>query len=238
MIWIPRKYQKYLAILVGWYLGGFIGAISAYFLVQEIVDNRPNVDVFELLLLRLASLLIQSDGVVDKNEVLFVRKFFIDKFGKRKSDELFKELKKSKVIPNDLDNVILMLRAKMEPNQYYGVMSFLFSLALSDGHFAIEEEEFIYKAGKAFGFDINKLNDMKAQFIRPKRANTTEKTKRLNILGLKASATKEEIKAAYRRLAKEYHPDKLSGVSEVVKKIAEEKFKEVSDAYNYLIKSV
>ncbi|MDC1402121.1 DnaJ domain-containing protein [Flavobacteriaceae bacterium] len=58
------------------------------------------------------------------------------------------------------------------------------------------------------------------------------------MLGLKASATKEEIKAAYRRLAKEYHPDKLSGVSEVVKKIAEEKFKEVSDAYNYLIKSV
>ena len=77
---------------------------------------------------------------------------------------------------------------------------------------------------------------MKAQFIKPKRANVTERTKRLNLLGLKANATKEEIKAAYRRLAKEYHPDRLVGVSDVVKKIAEEKFKEVSEAYEYLIK--
>ena len=46
----------------------------------------------------------------------------------------------------------------------------------------------------------------------------------------------EEIKAAYRKLAKEYHPDRLVGVSDVVKKIAEEKFKEVSEAYEYLIK--
>lgn len=217
-------------------MGGLIGAISSYFLVQEIIDNRPNVDVFELLLLRLASLLIQSDGVVEKSEVLFVRKFFIGKFGQRKSDILFKELKKSNTIPDDLNNTLVMLRSIMQPNQYFGVIAFMFSIALSDGHFAIEEERFVYEVGKGLGFSVDKINEIKAQFIKSKRANVTERTKCLNLLGLKATATKEDIKAAYRRLAKEYHPDRLVGVSDVVKKIAEEKFKEVSEAYEYLIK--
>ena len=233
---IPYKYFKYLSVIPGWYMGGLIGAISSYFLVQEIIDNRPNVDAFELLLLRLASLIIKSDGVVEKSEVLFVRKFFINKFGQRKSDTLFKELKNSNTIPDDLDSIIVMLRSIMNPNEYFGVLSFLFSLSLSDGKLAIEEEQFIYKVGKGLGFSLNKLNEIKAQFIKPKRANTTERTKYLNILGLKATASKEDIKSTYRRLAKEYHPDKLAGISEVVKKIAEEKFKEVSEAYEYLMK--
>ena len=219
-------------------MGGLIGAISSYFLVQEIIDNRPNVDVFELLLLKLASLLIKADGVVEKNEVLFVRNYFTNKFGKRKSEVLFKELKHSSSIPNDLDGVVLMLRSVLHPNEYFGVLTFMFSIALADGNFAIDEEKFIYKVGSGLGFSRDKINEIKAQFIKPKRANVTERTKCLNLLGLKATATKEDIKTAYRRLAKEYHPDRLVGVSDVVKKIAEEKFKEVSEAYEYLIKSI
>ena len=48
------------------------------------------------------------------------------------------------------------------------------------------------------------------------------------VLGLKKSATKDEIKSAYRKLAKKYHPDinKEPG--------AEEKFKEVQEAYDIL----
>jgi len=50
-----------------------------------------------------------------------------------------------------------------------------------------------------------------------------------NILGVTKSATKAEIKKAYRNLAKKYHPDKTNGNSEL-----EEKFKEVSEAYEVL----
>ncbi|MFK5855907.1 MAG: J domain-containing protein [Bacteroidota bacterium] len=49
------------------------------------------------------------------------------------------------------------------------------------------------------------------------------------VLGITKSATKAEIKKAYRNLAKKYHPDKTKG-----DKALEEKFKEVSEAYEVL----
>jgi len=49
------------------------------------------------------------------------------------------------------------------------------------------------------------------------------------ILGVPRSATQEEIKKSYRRLAKQYHPDVNKG-----DKKAEEKFKEISQAYDIL----
>ena len=49
------------------------------------------------------------------------------------------------------------------------------------------------------------------------------------VLGVKKSATEKEIKSAYRKLAKKYHPDTNPG-----DKNAEQRFKEVTEAYNIL----
>lgn len=46
------------------------------------------------------------------------------------------------------------------------------------------------------------------------------------VLGVSSSATEDEIKSAYRKLAKKYHPDLNPG-----DKVAEEKMREVNDAY-------
>lgn len=51
------------------------------------------------------------------------------------------------------------------------------------------------------------------------------------ILGVPRGASKAEIKRAFRRLAKQYHPDLQKGN----KKAAEEKFKEISEAYEVLM---
>ena len=49
------------------------------------------------------------------------------------------------------------------------------------------------------------------------------------ILGVDKNATQDEIKKAYRKLAKKYHPDANKG-----DKAAEERFKEISEAYEVL----
>ena len=50
------------------------------------------------------------------------------------------------------------------------------------------------------------------------------------VLGVPKTATADEIKKAYRKLARQYHPD----VTKEDPKVAEEKFKEVSEAYEIL----
>ncbi len=49
------------------------------------------------------------------------------------------------------------------------------------------------------------------------------------ILGVERSATESEIKSAFRKLALQYHPDRNPG-----NKAAEEKFKEINEAYEVL----
>ena len=54
------------------------------------------------------------------------------------------------------------------------------------------------------------------------------------VLGVEKTATADEIKSAYRKLAKKYHPDMYTTASDDEKKKAEEKFKEINHAYEVL----
>jgi len=56
------------------------------------------------------------------------------------------------------------------------------------------------------------------------------------ILRLKQTASKEGIKKAYKKLSQEFHPDKAERATESIKKLAEEKFKEIKTAYDFLTK--
>ena len=56
------------------------------------------------------------------------------------------------------------------------------------------------------------------------------------ILEINASATQAEIKAAYRKMAKKYHPDKVLHLGKEHQKGAEEKFRKVQEAYEQLQK--
>ena len=54
------------------------------------------------------------------------------------------------------------------------------------------------------------------------------------ILGVDKNATQDEIKSAYRKLAKQWHPDVYANDTEEKKKQAKEKFQEIQHAYSVL----
>lgn len=54
------------------------------------------------------------------------------------------------------------------------------------------------------------------------------------VLGIKETATPEEIKKAYRELVKQYHPDKYE--NNPLKDLAEEKLRDINEAYDTLMK--
>ena len=54
------------------------------------------------------------------------------------------------------------------------------------------------------------------------------------ILEVQPGASKEEIRAAYRRLANQYHPDKVAHLGKELQELAELRFKEIQEAYQQL----
>ena len=55
------------------------------------------------------------------------------------------------------------------------------------------------------------------------------------ILGVEKGTSPNEIKAAYRKLAARYHPDKVNHLGDEFKILAEQKFKEIQEAYQELV---
>lgn len=72
-----------------------------------------------------------------------------------------------------------------------------------------------------------------------KSDQATEKTVRspFEILKIPPDADQKAIRAAYRRLANQYHPDKVAHLGDEFQKLAEQRFKEIQAAYDKLINS-
>ncbi|MBT3453473.1 MAG: DnaJ domain-containing protein, partial [Lentimicrobiaceae bacterium] len=74
------------------------------------------------------------------------------------------------------------------------------------------------------GISDNDIRSIKAMFI--KDTNSA-----YQILEISPDVTNDEVKKAYREMAKKYHPDKVSHLGEEVKKAAEEKITMLNAAY-------
>ncbi len=56
------------------------------------------------------------------------------------------------------------------------------------------------------------------------------------VLGLQPGASREEIRTAYKKLAAQYHPDKVQHLGEEFQQLAHEKFVPIQKAYDRLMK--
>ena len=56
-------------------------------------------------------------------------------------------------------------------------------------------------------------------------------------LGIRETATDEEVRQAYRQLALRYHPDRVSSQGEAAREEAEKKFREVTEARDIIMKA-
>ena len=54
------------------------------------------------------------------------------------------------------------------------------------------------------------------------------------VLGVDKNASEDDIKKAFKKAAMKYHPDRFANASDAEKKDAEEKFKEINEAYQVL----
>ena len=91
------------------------------------------------------------------------------------------------------------------------------------------------------GFEESKFQESLAVYspkkeqVKPKAPSSVSLRARFSeILGISSSATKAEVKKAYRNLAKKHHPDKFIHADETTRQVNQAKFIAVQEAYDYL----
>ncbi|SDS45549.1 DnaJ like chaperone protein [Polaribacter sp. KT25b] len=222
---------------IGFALGSFVDGFSEKDLKQEQIDydranqsgqRRGSVDTesgdFEMSLLVLASIVIKSDGKVDKRELDFVRNQFVSMYGKERANSAFKLFKG--IIKKEVSarQVCMQIRAHMSHSSRLQLLHFLFGIAKADGFVIQSEIEEIRKIAGYLYINQNDFDSIKAMFYDESNAS-------YKILEISKEATDDEVKTAYRKMVKKYHPDKLQGLGEEHLKGANEKFQSIQAAY-------
>ena len=211
-------------------------------------DNlfRPHISpaTFELNLLSLCSLVIKANGRVTQTELDFVRLQFVRLYGKERANEVFRsfnELIKNRAI--DATRVAIYVRVRTTYETRLQILYFLFGIAESDGVMSEEEVRQIREIAYHFAIENSDFESIKAMFgssqndsNNPHNTTPNALAKAYAILGLQPNATAEEVKQAYRNMAKKYHPDRVITEDAAIKKGAEEKFKQVQEAYELISK--
>ncbi|ADV49027.1 TerB family tellurite resistance protein [Cellulophaga sp. E16_2] len=185
---------------------------------------------FELNLLSLCSIVIKADGKVSQSEMEYVQRYFVATYGKDKANAIFRTfndvIKKREVSAQRICDYMNQ-RTRVEVRLQ--LIHFLFAIAQADGSVSGAEINKIQEIAGYLRIGHNEFESIKAMFI--KSADNAYK-----ILEIEKSATDDEVKKAYRTMAKKYHPDRVITDNEAIKKGAEEKFKEVQIAYETIQK--
>lgn len=220
---------RYPGALLGFILGSaihrFYNSSNSWMRVR--VQN-PNTAVFQLNLLALAATVIKADGAVKQQELQFVRNFFITNYGPQKASTIFEkfneEIKKEKQNIPDLTEIFTK-QAQYETRLQ--ILHFMFGVANADGSVSNAELGKVEQIAAALGIRPSDMESIKAMFVKA-TGNAYV------ILEITSSATDDEVKKAYRTMAKKYHPDKLQSKDPALIKGAQEKFQKVQEAYEII----
>jgi DnaJ like chaperone protein len=109
------------------------------------------------------------------------------------------------------------------------LLHLLFNISLADGAANASEIAMIEEISGYLGIASSDYVSIRNMFV-------PETNSAYKILEIEPTATDEEVKKAYRRMAMKYHPDKVSHLGEEFRKTADEKFKSVNEAYEKIKK--
>jgi DnaJ like chaperone protein len=190
---------------------------------------RTTTGGYVMSLLVLVAAVMKADGKVLKSELDYVKKFLVHNFGEDSAQEgirMLRDLLKQTIPVNE---VCLQIKQNMNYSARLQLVHFLFGIAQADGHVDPEEQKLITHICNQMGIGNSDFESIQAMFV----PNTESDYK---ILEIDRSASDDELKKAYRRMAMKFHPDKVSTLGTEVQNAAKEKFQKVNQAYENIKK--
>lgn len=243
-------YSKWIGGGLGWAFGGPLGAILGFAVGSMIDKASTEVDTqyihddyryqrsqsrqtqsgdFSASLIVLAAAVMKADGKVVKSELNYVKEFFVRHFGEEKTKELLPLLKKVLDQQINLYQIGMQIKMNMRQADRLQLLHFLFGVAGADGSYSTSEVNVLSQIATSIGINSYDFQSIKAMFIKQISGD-------YKILEIEKTATDDEVKKAYRKMATKYHPDKVAHLGENIKKEAEQKFLKVQEAYENIKK--
>lgn len=256
---------KWIGGFLGFMTGGPLGALAGFALgalfdkgldsVNEDSSNQQayahsnrsyegqrNSFMFSLLVL--ASYIIKADGRVMHSEMELVRRFLRQNFGeqaKQQGEEILLKLfeQQKRLGMAEYRTVIQdschQIHANMAYEQRLQLLNFLVMIAQADAVVSPEEIAALKEVAIHMGLSVEDVIQMLN--LRSGSSATSNLDDAYKVLGIAPSATNDEVKAAYRKMALKHHPDKVAALGEDVRKAAEKKFQEINDAKEKIFKA-
>lgn len=250
------KLGKWIGGIMGFMAMGPLGALADYAIGSlfdkaayapenmdagnETYTGQRNSFLFSLLVM--ASYIIRADGKIMHSEMEFVRRFLRTNFGEDAVAEgeqillnLFEQRKRMEATnPYAFQNTIRECGAQIAANMSYEerlqLLSFLAQIARSDGNVCAAEIDALKEVAQSMQLSAKEVESMLNL-----SGNSLEEA--YKVLEVEPTATDDEVRAAYRRLALKHHPDRVATLGEDIRKAAEEKFQSINNAKERIYKA-
>ena len=202
--------------------------------------GERNSFLFSMLVM--ASYIIRADGKIMHSEMEYVRQFLRRNFGEiavsQGEEILLKLFDQAKRMDQEnnmgFKNTIRECGTQIAYNLSYEerlqLLAFLAEIAKSDGNVCAAEINALKEVAMAMGMSDREVESM----LNLKGSSLDDAYK---VLEIEPTATDEEVRAAYRRMAVKHHPDKVASLGADIRKAANEKFQKINEAKERIYQS-
>lgn len=258
-------FMGFIGFLVGGFIsfklsGGLIGQLSGFGNVGGVTGIKTQKQsVFFETVFTLMGKLAKADGRVSEAEIAHVEAFMkqlnMSPANRKKAIKHFQTGAKPDY---NIDTVIapFLQATQQSPNLKQMLMVYLVRVAAADGKLDPKETELMREVAQKVGYSEQQFAQLMAmlqgqdQFAggqyqqhqggsAPSYTSVNAVAAAYQALGVSQDASDSDVKKAYRRLVREYHPDKLmgQGLPEEMIKEATERSQEIQTAYDTIKKS-
>lgn len=184
---------------------------------------------FFVSLLVLSSAVIRADGKTHPKETEYVLGFIRQNFGEGAVNDATRILERLNSQQVNIYEVGPQIARYMNYSQRLQLLHYLVQIAMADGLFDKSEKSVIEAIATAISLSASDAASVIAMYWK-------DSDSAYAVLEISPSASDQEVKDAYRRMAMKNHPDKVATLGPEVQKAAEEKFRKIQEAYETIKK--
>jgi DnaJ like chaperone protein len=255
MSWFGKIIGGTLGLFVGGPIGAIGGAALGHFMFdrhdegggafgwgeqigagqrQRVFTTEQTQATYFVALFSMLGKLAKADGTVSQAEgeafKAMLKQMPLNRDQRQFAINIFNEAKRSPYSIEDFARQFRQITAG-RTEIHTQMVDMLYQLAAVDQHLHEQEERAIRSVSRILGLSDSQVDGIKAKYFE-------EAGSHYQVLGISPSASDDEVRKAYRELARQYHPDTVvsKGLPEEFVTFAHTRFKEIQAAYDSIKK--